>query len=130
MTELQQKQLAFLEETVAFYNLNNRCVSLSGMCRYHIDGKDGCAIGRKIKDKDICHNLDSFEGDTGVDEVEIFEQLPPELKELGQNFLYRIQVLHDTKDNWRSDGISDSGLERVKSIKRSFGFSDSQEIIT
>jgi hypothetical protein len=121
MTELQQKQLAFLEETVAFYNLDNRCVTGGGNCRYHLPGKEGCAIGRKIVDKNLCRLLDDWDGDTGVSEIEIFEQLPEELQLLGKRFLEEIQELHDDEDNWTLEGISDTGLESVKEIKHLFG---------
>jgi hypothetical protein len=121
MTELQQKQLAFLEETVAFYNLGNRCVQGDGVtCRYHIDGKDGCAIGRRIADKELCKHLDKFEN-TGVLERRVYDLLPESLKELGQSFLSKVQQLHDTSFYWTKTGISATGEERVIEIKEMYG---------
>lgn len=121
MTELQQKQLAFLEETVAFYNLGNRCVTEGGSCRYYIEGKDGCAIGRRIADKALCERLDNNPNGCGVINDFIFEELPRDLRELGRKFLQEVQTLHDEKHCWTETGISEGGLAYVQDIKERFG---------
>ena len=117
---LQEKQLAFLEETVAFYSINPRCVILGegGMetCRYFADGLSGCAIGRHVKDKQICMDWD----ESALTVSSIFQDLPISLNELGRGFLQNIQDLHDNNDYWdeETNGLSQEGINKVKSIKQ------------
>lgn len=120
---LKEKQLAFLQETTAFYNSTNRCVNEnSGGCYYYLPDKPGCAIGRHISDKELCKKLDSGMSDkgTGVSVDEIFNQLPDDLKELGKGFLYAIQSLHDDSLNWNETGLTDTGREAVDRIRKDF----------
>ena len=117
-TKLQQKQLAFLEETVKFYNTNNRCVEGS-KCFYYLDGKDGCAIGRHIKNKTLCRSFDKYSL-TSVITDSIFYSLPKKLQYLTQMFLDAIQKLHDNKQNWNKGGLSERGKGEVKIIKTEF----------
>ena len=123
MTELQQKQLALLEDTVKFFNSENRCINQYGGCNYYLEGKEGCAIGRKIEDKELCKELDKGLGpdlESAVDKISVFNRLPDNLKELGQKFLYRLQRLHDDGENWIRSGISSKGEIIVKDIKETF----------
>jgi hypothetical protein len=125
MTELKQKQLAFLEETVNFYNSDNRTFEVDEegnefKCVYYMEGKPGCAIGRKIEDKELCKKLDSERAGTGVSNDHIFNQLPIQLKELGKDFLHKVQQLHDSGINWDEKGISEFGKLKVKDIKEYF----------
>ena len=123
MEELQKKQLNLLEETVKFFNSENRCITQYGGCNYYLEGKDGCAIGRKIEDKELCKELDKGLGpdlESGVDKILVFSRLPDNLKELGQKFLHRLQRLHDDQENWNYSGISPKGEDVVKDIKEIF----------
>lgn len=117
-TELQQKQLAFLEDTIKHYNLNNRSSNDGGQCTYlpFHDKTLGCAIGRHIEDKELCKKLDSLRC-PGVSSVDTFDLLPDNLKELSRLFLVHIQSLHDGFENWNDDGLSKTGIERVRIIK-------------
>jgi hypothetical protein len=121
MTELQQKQLAFLEDTAAFYNSGNRCLDEHGSCMYYLEGKAGCAIGRHVPDKDLCRKWDAKSDlGTGVTDDSIFDALPENLHELGQDFLNRVQDLHDSDSNWDCDGLSAIGVDQVIAIKQRF----------
>lgn len=120
MTSIQKAQLELLEETAAFFNLSNRCETVAGMCKYHVDGKEGCAIGRKIQDIELRKELDAGTN-TGVDYSKVFDRLPNDLKELGQDFLSNLQGLHDDTYNWSETGLSKSGQKSVYRIKEKFG---------
>lgn len=121
---IQQKRLEFLEEMVEYYseNTNRRCVSESGNCYYNpVAAKkqnisEGCAIGRKIP-RELQEELDKL---GGVSNNEVFEKLPVELQKLSQNFLTKIQNLHDYSINWNKLGISERGVEEVNDIKAVF----------
>lgn len=119
MTSIQKAQLEFLNETAEFYNLDNRC-EVDGICKYHIDGKMGCAIGRKVTDLELKKKFDTYTN-TGVDNKDIFNALPQELKELGQSFLSHMQDLHDDDFNWDVKGLTKSGQKSVQRIKDVFG---------
>lgn len=119
MTTLQQRQLAFLEDTAKHFNSTNLCTTGS-TCKYYWEGFDGCAIGRHIKDKDLCRQLDLARGGSGVSNFEVFILLPEELKELGQGFLSKVQSLHDCRENWDGNGLTQSGREAADEIKREF----------
>ena len=127
-TELQIKQLAFLNETCSHFNLSNRSTTDEYGCQYYPahDETEGCAIGRKIADKDLCKKLDNnFKNEfknptTSVKHKEIFDLLPSELKELGQSFLQAIQGLHDTEHYWTLEGLSNDGKTRKEEIITKF----------
>lgn len=116
---LKEKQLDLLNETISFFNLGNRCIGSdsSTACFYYYEGKEGCAIGRKIEDKELCKSLDK-EG--AVTRNYVFNLLPDNLKELGQDFLINVQGLHDTISFWTKTGLSEKGEEKVIEIKNEF----------
>lgn len=97
-----------LEDTIQHFNSNNRSVvNNNRRCLY---SGNGCAIGRLIKDKELCLTLDDLNGgwsDTSV--VSVWPLLPDELKELGQKFLVSLQTLHDIEEYWDINGLSVSG---------------------
>ena len=124
MTELQQKQLALLEDTVKFFNSENRAYDIElGACMYHTKDEKGCAIGRLIPDKELCRQLDAGIGEDkfrGVGKDCVFQLLPLNLQEYSQLFLKRLQSLHDYPLNWNEKGLSDEGEQRTNEIKKEF----------
>lgn len=119
MTELQEKQLAFLEETAGFYNVNNRGLDDTGTCIYSPTSKSpGCAIGRHL-DPVLSARLDKGTS-TAVNNDVVFPELPSILKDLDRSFLARVQDLHDTAWNWDEKGINACGKNRVLEIKKEF----------
>lgn len=119
MTELQEKQLAFLEETAGFYNTDNRGLDDAGTCIYSPTSKSpGCAIGRHL-DPVLSARLDKGTS-TAVNNIAVSENLPSFLTELNISFLARVQDLHDTAWNWGEKGINACGKNRVLEIKKEF----------
>lgn len=50
----------------------------------------------------------------------IFKKLPKKLRQLGQDFLTDIQILHDIQKYWNSEGLSKVGEEYYKDIKEKY----------
>lgn len=116
METLKDKQLKVLNDTANYFNLNNRSVIEVGRCKYHIDGKQGCAIGRLIEDIELKKELDLLPN-TGVNDNTVFNKLPDNIKELGQPFLTDLQRLHDNVNNWDEKGLSVGGYWWFTKIK-------------
>lgn len=98
LTELQKQQLAFLEETVEFYQKNPRSKQ-GDKCLYYHPTLAGCAIGRHIPNKDICRNLDGVGGINRMSNTS-YRLIPWSLRKLGKVFLSQMQDFHDSNDNW------------------------------
>lgn len=107
-TELKAKRLAIVKDTVAHYTGKNRGTNGS-YCQYSpiIGRTEGCAIGRLITDKRLCTEFDSFGGSLKAPSIQ--QKLPIELVELGLDFLYDLQRLHDRENNWTEAGLSSKG---------------------
>ena len=112
--ELVQKQLLFFNETVEFYskdpkNLrafkNNRCVYCP------TETSPGCAIGRHVEDKEFLAQNE------GTSVHGLFDVLPDrDLKELGRNFLQRVQRIHDAHEYWDETGLTELGKKGVREV--------------
>ena len=104
---LQEKRLAFLNDTLAYYEADpaNRRNAGSGFnvgaCTYAPQhaGTEGCAIGRHLP-LELAKRFDSTPHDTSVSNPIVFNQLPDVLKELGKVFLGDMQRLHDRPWLW------------------------------
>lgn len=122
MEEITKRRLEVLNDTINHYNLNNR--SNKGYdCTYSPahEGSEGCAVGRLIKDKELCKTLDIRPDDGNGSCVKwIFDKLPEDVKFLGKNFLRDLQNLHDNILNWTETGLSNTGAEEVKIIRKKF----------
>lgn len=119
---IKNAQVAFLRDTVKFYNSNNRAVNEEGGCVYHpTQLSPGCAIGRHMLNKALCHQWtykslggyvqsvqDSHPGTLGPLEV------------LGIGFLSAVQELHDWSFHWTPAGVSESGLRYVRRVCEAF----------
>ncbi len=109
-----------LKETVEFYNLGNRAIQ-GDNCYYITNCGNKCAVGRLLTDKE-CHRIENFSitgiGDFYASEFE--EYLPEKVAELGQEFLGKLQELHDWANNWTETGISKEGIEVANNIIKRF----------
>lgn len=111
---LNMTKQEFFDDTIKHFNSNNRGTDSFGGCSYEV----GCAIGRHIKDKELCQRLDE-QADSSV--TYIFDMLPFELQELGVEFLVSMQSLHDDPSFWDEEGLSAFGEMRAKEIAKEYG---------
>lgn len=125
MSEKIERQLTFLDETVAFYSedvtrraLNPKFVGYSEdikepRCCYRTEDGKSCGVGRHIPDVNYNEGL---EGKSVLDKA-VFAAVEPEVAELGQGFLSRIQGLHDSQVSWNDNGLTGYGLSSVENFK-------------
>lgn len=113
---LKEKRLEVLNDTISYFKTSTRCINSRGRCTYSpTEESKGCAIGRLITDKNICTELDFKNQPIGADSA--FNILPIEIKELGQDFLRNLQLLHDLPYYWLESGLSEEGLNKVNHLK-------------
>lgn len=119
-----------LVDTALFYNRNKRAAfDKNGGCSYQTAKKKRskkCAVARLM-------TLDAIEtvvdkGMNGLDIITVAstlkltneELLQPKWKSLSLGFIADIQQLHDAKGNWDLYGITDKGMEKVRSMCMKF----------
>lgn len=122
MKEITLKQKEFLKDTISHYNKNNRSSILidgNDRCTYLSpnDKSEGCAIGRHIRDKELCKRWDELPNPMSS-VYSIFDELPEHLKELERYFLLAIQRLHDNPNNWTEKGLSETGKHMANQIEQ------------
>ncbi len=126
-----------LVETALFYNQNKRAAyDKNGGCSYHLTKKRSkkCAVARLM-------TLDAIEtvvnnGMNGLDIVTVVselkltneELLQPKWKSLSLTFIADLQQLHDEKRHWDLYGITDKGMEKIRSMCKKFGL-DSESVV-
>ena len=100
---MENKQFKTREEMLQdsidhFWGNNKQFCAVNGQCRYtRTDTSDGCAIGRFLP-AELSERLDAIRlGESGVSNIEVFNQLPTWMKELGRDFLLGLQQCHDSK---------------------------------
>lgn len=112
---LSERRLAFLEDTVKHFNINNRGYKPDA-CLY----AEGCAIGRHLTERNA-KTLDKWPDliDNILKDYRA-KYIPKWMRELGADFLRQVQRLHDTSGNWDDDGLTDWGKKEYAQIKRDF----------
>lgn len=116
----------FLQDTVDYYSLNplerrnaitteDKYGTIRVECKYTPikQTSEGCAIGRHVKLK-TAKKMDEL--NLPINNPRIFKLLPIKLRALGDGFLTRVQMLHDTDHYWSSTGLTDSGVDFLKQI--------------
>lgn len=125
MTELQQKMIDFLEDTVQYYSVDpikRRSISDTKGCFYspknaHKPSSNGCAIGRHLPEE-LQGKYDSVSScSISYIYTVYYNELPVNLKELPCEFLRDVQHLHDAGINWNGMGLSLTGEKNVQKIK-------------
>ncbi len=112
--DLNERRLAFLKETVEFYNLKNRATNSAGGCLYHATkSSPGCAIGRFLPD-DGKFNINVKCGIESA--IKIGNRVPDWMMEMGRDFLTDVQLLHDIEFYWTDSGISEMGKIKMNEI--------------
>ena len=120
-TQSQQREV-LLNETIAHYTSSNRSIN-GDVCNYKPSKtSEGCAIGRKIADKELCTILDStsLSLKDGTSVFYVFYLLPEDLKILGKEFLSELQDLHDSPNHWNKTGLTYEGQRKVELIRENF----------
>ncbi len=115
-----RSKTALLLDTLNYYSedySNRRCIDKNGNCCYFptTPFSEGCAIGRVIP-KALAKQL-SIENDNirSIIQEKRFN-LPKWLINMGEDFLFNLQWLHDRKSNWNDKGLSCNGVDQLKKI--------------
>lgn len=122
-TPLKDRRRSFLRSTIEHFGRdpkNNRCEHPLRGCKYepNEDSKSkGCAIGRFLDTKT------QIALDVIGDIQEIYSEdhaslLPDWMRDLGEDFLFDIQELHDGGSYWGEVGLSKDGERQVKFIRK------------
>jgi hypothetical protein len=119
LTTIQRKMLKILSETVEHYSKDTRKRGLDqkGACCFITPQGKKCAIGRLLNKTDLKKIQDKGHEDVGYFAIE--EYITTQIvKELPENFICALQVLHDVNGNWNiRSGMTDGGKEEVEHIK-------------
>lgn len=125
MKTVKELRTAVLQDTIEYYSQDpegRRCKDENECCYSPntIDKEttsDGCAIGRLLSPK-LREELDIYYEGVAVSNDDLFNELPQAVQELGQEFLRKLQSLHDVDTNWNSEGLSEYGEEFAQHIER------------
>lgn len=128
---MRKSKHEIIDETAAYYNLNNRSIKSDGgnYCLYNGPNGKKCAFARMCADDIIltegknAANMLGWEGyhdkkplnsmgDQGV--------LKEEYRGHSMEFYNAIQGLHDLVLNWTENGLSPQGVEVVKRLKERY----------
>jgi hypothetical protein len=116
MKTIKERRLEILKWERENRTSKNRSINNNLTCIY--SGEIGCGVGRLIEDKALCDRLDDLGGIcSGVCLSYIFEQLPENVKELGQEFLKDLQRLHDHAHHWSTKGLTVGGEEFMTELE-------------
>lgn len=118
METIEQKRLTVLNDTIGYFNTTTRNINVNDTCQYYPQHEktEGCAVGRLIKDKELCKKLDTLGGGTR----KLFKHLPAEVQELGVEFLVDLQLLHDYLYHWDQNGLTPRGKDKAEYIKTEY----------
>lgn len=134
LAELKQKRKEFLEDTWKYYDedVSRRAIELKiatvdpidptkdnklkSICKYKTSDGKKCAIGRYIPDDKYDPSIEG----KGIGQEGVSNILPKEIMDLGDEFLVKIQLLHDCDDNWNEYGLSGQGESQVADIEDLF----------
>jgi len=117
MEALYLKRTKFLEDFLEYYQgfASTRRNKYKSRGRWTpIATSKGCAISRYLP-LELSKFIDK-QGLTSVHNDTIFNLLPAELKELGQDFLLSMQSLHDTDEFWDGDILSLKGHAEMNAL--------------
>ena len=125
LKQCSKNRQELFDNTILFFNKNNRGLQESMGCSYSGANDTACAIGREIT-RELALELDNYDGVTAIREPNIFNKLPVRLKRMGQGFLTIIQELHDQERNWNDDGLTLVGREHARLIAEKYKLSTSK----
>ncbi len=119
---IKQRRLEFLDETVAFYSEDTSRRALQNRaCKYRTDDGKKCAIGRVIPDELYTPAIDALKNSSVyyiIDNPNLCYIIPLSIRELGANFLFKVQRFHDMDHYWGPvSGLTSDGLNEYNAIK-------------
>lgn len=114
---VQERRKAFLDDTIAHYNIRNRAIEpYTNSCLYRPTSVScGCAIGRWLT-VEVAEKLPK----ACVNDDGIPDQLPKWMVDMGLKFLLDVQNLHDSGYCWDENGLTGLGAKEAASIRRRF----------
>lgn len=123
--EIKKRRLEILQWEKDNRNINNMNMRNGGACMYTpLPGKPyGCGVGRLLP-VELCHKLDErgkdYNASPLVSEDFVQDLLPPEIKELGIDFLQDLQTLHDTLPHFNEKGLTAYGQETFDELVKKY----------
>ncbi len=122
-------KLEIIEDTVNYYSVDpvgRRAIEENGACMYLTSTGKMCAFGRCIVDPqsnwwgqcDMIYATDEKLDRLRDGKDNVKWQFKPQYEGHDIEFWLDIQKLHDDANFWTSEGLSVSGEERVKELKR------------
>lgn len=114
----------FLQYTITHYNANNRSHGIANSvnsCTYcpSSPNSKGCAIGQHLSTETQIF-FDNQKKPIKILAKEYGELLPLWMQKMSISFLQDIQSLHDRKECWDENGITNAGWNRVAVIKDTY----------
>jgi len=110
--------LETLNETGTSYTSKTRSIDQYGGCRYFTNGKC-CAIGRCLEEprrfSHVSGTVITLNARYTLEKI-----LKPGYRGYPLSFWRDLQWLHDDKDRWDENGLSEAGKKVVRAIKRKF----------
>lgn len=124
--DIKERRKVFLTDIAGFYNSNNRSVGEDGVCKYSAQpNSPGCAIGRCLGPS-IAARFDKLgtkgSNSDGSSICDVFNKdylknrIPVWMREMGVNFLWECQSLHDKDVYWNKKGLSIEGKRMFNGI--------------
>lgn len=123
INELSFQRVLFLGHTINFYHAKNRAIHPDNFCVYGaLENSPGCAIGKHM----MAENAKMLDGaGCDISVSWIYSQghkdtLPVWMQELGEQFLLKVQDIHDETYYWNDKGLSEHGIKETNLIIDAF----------
>jgi hypothetical protein len=120
IADIIERRRIFLDDTISHYTTCNRSTKYDTGCIYapaHANTA-GCAIGRHLP-IEVARELDCRDN-TSIDESENFASVPVWMQQMGEEFLFNMQQLHDVSSHWDENGITESGMAWADRIRKKY----------
>lgn len=112
--KLPKTRQELLDNVVGYYNSERRAND-GASCSYHTKDGRRCAVGISVTLRQAKILQENYRGCT-VWKDDVFDALPERLKDMGKDFLYAVQKLHDGDPFWDKNGLTEEGKKKVKKI--------------
>lgn len=121
----QKTKLEIFEETVAYYteDVSRIARDANDLCCYETEDGRHCAVGRcMIPDSELhIPNGSMRKAKCSVDHIQnLQETLRPEYRGHGSRFWLSMQRLHDGREFWTDEGLSEAGHKLVQQLRKRY----------